>query len=171
MGSGTRLNLGCGGKILPGFINVDLAGNWSGKPPDVVSDLRSLPFPDGHADEAQAIHVIEHFNRWEVPDVLREWFRVLKPGGVLALEAPCFEKVISYVMACVQTDQPMHPRLALWAMYGDPNYRNEAMCHRWLWSVHELSDEMKKAGFIDISSEKPLTHIPSRDMRLVARKP
>lgn len=35
-----------------------------------------------------SVHVIEHFWRWEALDVLREWLRVLKPGGVMILECP-----------------------------------------------------------------------------------
>jgi ubiquinone/menaquinone biosynthesis C-methylase UbiE len=49
-------------------------------------DGNALPFPDGSFDVLTAWHVIEH-----VPDVeqtLAEWFRVLRPDGVLALETP-----------------------------------------------------------------------------------
>jgi predicted SAM-dependent methyltransferase len=165
-----RLNLGCGGKILPNWVNVDLEGNWSGQKPDIVSDLRGLPFDDGVADEAQAIHVIEHFYRWEAEDLLREWMRVLKPGGLLILEAPCREKVFSYITACLRAGQEMNPRLSMWALYGDPNYRSEAMCHRWLWSAPELMALMRSIGLEDVKSEAPQTHIPTRDMRIVGRK-
>ena len=27
--------------------------------------MRELPFPDNYADEARAIHIIEHFYPWE----------------------------------------------------------------------------------------------------------
>ncbi len=45
-----------------------------------------LPFPSGFFDVITAWHVIEH-----VPSVrtaLTEWYRVLRPGGVLAVETP-----------------------------------------------------------------------------------
>ena len=34
-----RLNLGCGDKILEGYINVDVASERVGKAPDVVCDI------------------------------------------------------------------------------------------------------------------------------------
>jgi 2-polyprenyl-3-methyl-5-hydroxy-6-metoxy-1,4-benzoquinol methylase len=45
-----------------------------------------LPFPDESFDVLTAWHVIEHVQdvRW----TLREWRRVLRPGGVLAMETP-----------------------------------------------------------------------------------
>ena len=81
-----KLNLGCGDKILPGYINVDVAEARLGKKPDVLCDLRKLtPFEDQSVDEILSVHVVEHFWRWEVVDILKEWVRVLKPGGKLVI--------------------------------------------------------------------------------------
>lgn len=46
----------------------------------------SLPFPDASFDVLTAWHVIEHVD--DVQLTLAEWFRVLQPDGVLALETP-----------------------------------------------------------------------------------
>lgn len=46
----------------------------------------SLPFPDASFDVLTAWHVIEHVD--DVQLTLAEWFRVLRPDGVLALETP-----------------------------------------------------------------------------------
>jgi ubiquinone/menaquinone biosynthesis C-methylase UbiE len=45
-----------------------------------------LPFPDASFDVLTAWHVIEHVA--DVEETLAEWFRVLRPDGVLALETP-----------------------------------------------------------------------------------
>lgn len=68
-----RLNLGCGDKLLPGYVNIDVAPARRGARPDVICDLRRLEgFADACADEVLAVHVVEHFWRWEVEDLLRE---------------------------------------------------------------------------------------------------
>lgn len=50
-------------------------------------DATSLSFADNSFDRVIATHVLEHLVQPHV--VLREWMRVLKPGGVLTLVLPC----------------------------------------------------------------------------------
>jgi len=53
-----------------------------------LCDLRALtPFEDNSA-EILSVHVVEYFWRWEVVGVLKEWARVLKPGGRMVLKCP-----------------------------------------------------------------------------------
>jgi phosphatidylethanolamine/phosphatidyl-N-methylethanolamine N-methyltransferase len=52
-----------------------------------VEDASSLSFSDGSFDRVIACHVLEHLYRPHL--VLREWDRVLKPGGVLSIVLPC----------------------------------------------------------------------------------
>jgi predicted SAM-dependent methyltransferase len=60
--------------------------------PDVdhVGDAVDLSrFPDGTFAEVYASHVLEHFDYKEaLVKALREWHRVLAPGGVLRLSVP-----------------------------------------------------------------------------------
>jgi predicted SAM-dependent methyltransferase len=78
------INLGCGdaGK-QEGVINVDIRPLPG---VDVVADVRKLPFKDGEIDIVVNRNLIEHFGRHEVKDLLKEWARVLKPGGMLQVE-------------------------------------------------------------------------------------
>lgn len=50
-------------------------------------DASALSFPDATFDRVIAAHVLEHLYRPHL--VLREWNRVLKPGGILTLVLPC----------------------------------------------------------------------------------
>lgn len=167
-----RLNLGCGPKILPGFLNIDLPGNWSGQKPDIEADVtKPLPLPDNYADEVHAYHLFEHLNRWEAPSILKDWIRVLKPGGLVVLEMPCLDKIIAtYAHALIDGRTP-DPRMTVMGLYGDPTYKNEQMMHRWCYSIAELAAGMQMLGLEEITPEEPQTHQPKRDMRMTARKP
>ena len=58
---------------------------------DLVGPVEYLPaFPDDSVELIYASHVLEHFSRQDYPLVLREWHRVLAPGGVLRLAVPDF---------------------------------------------------------------------------------
>ena len=60
---------------------MDAVSERAGNKPDAICDIRMLDkFCDNYADEIMAVHVVEHFWRWEVVEILREWARVLKPG-------------------------------------------------------------------------------------------
>jgi radical SAM protein with 4Fe4S-binding SPASM domain len=79
-----KLHLGCGDIILPDFINCDLFNPKA----DLKCDVAKLPFEDNSIDEIYASHIIEHFHFYEAMDVLKEWCRVLKPGGKVMIETP-----------------------------------------------------------------------------------
>lgn len=52
-----------------------------------VEDASRLSFPDDSFDRVIAAHVLEHL--YKPHEILREWVRVLKPGGILTLVLPC----------------------------------------------------------------------------------
>lgn len=167
-----KLDFGAGGKRRPGFTTVDLGANWSGVEPDVAADVTGpLPFPDDYADEVHAYHLLEHIHRWKAEDTLKEWTRVLKPGGLLVLEMPCFDKIVSIMAHHVIDRTPMNPRMTMWGLYGDPSYKNEAMEHKWCYSWLELEEMLAHVGLRKIKREDPTTHQKHRDMRLTAIKP
>jgi hypothetical protein len=51
--------------------------------------------PDGFVEEIYACHVLEHFSHDEIPVVLKRWFEVLKPGGVIRISVPDLDKIVS----------------------------------------------------------------------------
>lgn len=163
--SGVKLHLGCGFKRWDGWTNIDLAEG------DISADLRSLPFDDDHADVAAAIHVLEHFNPWEVQPLLKEWKRILKPGGKLILELPCMDKILYYMTQCLQMRQPMDLQMTWLALWGDPRHHSVAMMHKWGYTKDQLRAEIVQAGFCNIEMQEPKYHVAQRDMRLVAFKP
>lgn len=166
-----KLNLGCGGKLLEGFVNVDLPGNWSSKKPDIEADIsKPLPFDDESADEVHSYHVIEHLYRWQVEEILADWVRVLKPGGLMVVECPCLDKILKHFAAFIEAKVPVEPRLTILGLYGDPAYRSVEMTHKWAYSISELCAILRGLG-LDPKVMPATTHQPVRDMRIEARKP
>jgi SAM-dependent methyltransferase len=81
-----RLNWGCGGHTLPGWINSDQKDEPG---IDLPCDIRrGLPLEDDSIDYAVSIHALPEVPVDGIVPVLRELRRVLKPGGVLRLALP-----------------------------------------------------------------------------------
>ena len=170
-----RLNLGCGDKILPGYVNVDVAPSRKDAVPDVLCDLRELtPFADDSADEVLAVHVVEHFWRWEIVDVLREWVRVLKPGGTMVVECPNLLTACEELLKDPDRAAGAGPEAqrSMWVLYGDPSWRDPLMCHRWAYTPRSLAQVMHEAGLRDLRREPARFKLGDpRDMRVVGTKP
>ena len=168
-----RLNLGCGDKILPGYVNIDLVDERAGHKPDIICDVRKLTLPDAYADEAMAIHVVEHFWRWEVVDILKEWHRVLKPGGKIILECPNLLSACAEVMKNPEgaSGPGREGQRTMWVLYGDPAWKDPLMCHRWAYTPQSLGAVMREAGFADIRQEPAQFKLREpRDMRVTGMK-
>jgi predicted SAM-dependent methyltransferase len=162
---GINLNLGCGKVRWEGWVNIDFEAG------DRHMDLRHLAYADHTVDTIAAIHVIEHFYRWEVPELLGEWLRVLKPGGKLILELPCMNKVIAYLCSAMKRKEPLSFGMTWHALWGDPKYEEPLMVHKWGYTQEMLEALVKEVGFVDLQFPEPRYHFPVRDMRMEAIKP
>lgn len=90
------INLGCSiyADRYPGWINVDgycKAGDDYQRP-TVRADVQALSFADECAQLVYAGHLLEHFPPDEAPALLREWWRVVRPGGALVVVIPDIAK-------------------------------------------------------------------------------
>ena len=147
-------------------MNVDQEGDKA----DVHADAGKLPFPDEYADYVCAIHIIEHFYRWEVPEVLAEWKRVLKPGGRIVLELPCMDKIYLYIAQTIYEQKKLLERMTVMAFWGDPRQKSEAAHHRWGYTIAEMQGILMKVGFRNVEYQNPRYHHMLRDMRFEAVK-
>lgn len=162
-----RLNVGSGSKRIEGYLSCDFADNYSGNPPDVVCDVRKLPFDADSVDEILAVHILEHLYVWEAEATILEWKRVLKPGGKLIIEVPCLDKIINRFIK-FEGAPPIN--LGMWGLYGDPSYKDERMTHRWCYSSNQLRALLDQCKMSDITEEEPKYHVAIRDMRFEATK-
>lgn len=166
-GKERRLNMGCGKEKKLGFLNVDV--DLAVKPDVVVSLGSTLPFASGAFLLVEAYHVVEHVYPWIRLDIFKEFWRILKPGGKLAIECPNIEAACAWL---VQNSQyGPDSQMGMWAIYGDPNAKNPLQMHKWGYTPVTLAGSIKEAGFVRIEREVPETHVPARDFRMTAFKP
>ena len=89
-----KLNIGCGRRHLKGYKTIDIEPSNN---PDIVGDFRKMSFSD--IEEIRAEHILEHFDRKEGIEVLKQWHSWLKPGGRLIVETPDLQRSCSYFMS------------------------------------------------------------------------
>ena len=84
---GIRLDVGCGGAKQEGFVGMDMR-DLPGV--DIVHNLECYPFPlpDECCLMIVGSHIYEHIKPWLSIDFMNELWRIMKPGGQLALSMP-----------------------------------------------------------------------------------
>ena len=88
----TRLNLGSGPALAPGWLNADKQP-YAGL--DACGDLRAgLPLPAASIDAIVAMHVLQDLAWGELPGALAEIRRLMKPGGALRLGLPDLDRAM-----------------------------------------------------------------------------
>ena len=135
-----KLHLGCGKRCIPGWVHIDAV-----EYPhiDHVSAIDRLPFiPSESVEMIYACHVLEHFKRAAVLDVLREWRRVLAPGGRLRLSVPSFESI------CQIYARTGNIRDVIGPLFGRQDYLYNI--HYNVFDRQTLSRFLLEAGFCDV---------------------
>ncbi len=137
-----KLHLGCGGRHLEGYINIDLRKTTAS---DVVCNIRKLPYPDNSVELIETYHVIEHLPRHDLPKALKEWFRVIVLGGVLIIECPDFDKAVKeYIEG---NEERINNIFGLQRFLGD--------AHMFGYNFKRLKKLLEKTGFRDIQKKEP----------------
>jgi predicted SAM-dependent methyltransferase len=79
-----KLNIGCGGDIKQGWVNVDSKD----LPGAFMTDARNLHYMFVDVEEIYASHVMEHMLLRDAVDCLFQWARMLTPGGRMEIRVP-----------------------------------------------------------------------------------
>ncbi len=127
-----RLNIGAGDVELPGFTPIDRNRGQEAYP---------LPYADGSVEEIYASHILEHFPAGNVENVLKEWARVLKPGGRMRVAVPDFAYIAKAYIA--GADLP----IGGYVMGGQIDAND---FHQSLFDEAGLRWQMEKAGLVGI---------------------
>jgi predicted SAM-dependent methyltransferase len=128
------LNLGGGGNCIKGCLTVDVVSRA-----DAYTDItKPLPFADCSVDDIFCEEAIEHISLQQGESLLKECFRVLKPGGVLRITTPSLNWFAAHVEDSVEFCN----------QFNDIFYGHD---HRYIYTSDALVAYLQKTGFVDIS--------------------
>ena len=133
-----RLNCGSGQRPFDKpWINIDTQERWN---PDLVSDMSALPYDDNSAELIVGHHVLEHFEIGKADDLIREWHRVLAPGGSLLIFVPDLRALVEAWREGRIDDYIFCVNL-YGAYMGDIADR-----HAWAYTFETLAAKLRKAA-------------------------
>tara|TARA_B100001964_G_C14057145_1_gene519708 strand:- start:149 stop:694 length:546 start_codon:yes stop_codon:yes gene_type:complete len=139
--SSSKLHLGCGKRFIPGFIHIDVIDYPH---VDHVTSIDNLSIIDDNSIELiYNCHVLEHFKRREINNVLKEWFRVLKPDGILRVSVPDFDKICEVYNKYADIDLVIGP------LFGRQDYLYNI--HYNVFDFKKITQILMDAGFCGIS--------------------
>ena len=157
-GEPLRLNIGSGAEhTLKGYVNIDIRFGTSAYP---------LEYPDNSVDEIRCSHTLEHFSFGELPAVLKDWMRALRPGGVMKIAVPDFGSIARLYLS--------GERRAPLFSYVMGGQGDENDYHKSLYDRISLEHYLTDAGLTDIqeweSEVKDCASLPI-SLNLMGRKP
>lgn len=141
------VNLGAGVHTSKEFINIDtLPFPWV----HYINEIQALPmFESRTIDFIYASHVAEHIERTDLDRALTEWYRVLKPSGILRLSIPDFDNLVAIYNASGKDVHSIENQLlGQGCPYDD---------HHTIWNEAFAREVLQKAGFKDIRIWNPET--------------
>lgn len=154
-----KLHLGCGTKIVPGWLNADKFTTCADM---YVDAYRRLPFPDRSFRIIYCEHLIEHLRIDRVPRFLAEARRVLEDGGLFRLSCPDLElfaaryvagdrDFFAPILADFTERQRKTPHAKYWVVRSPGGaFMSRAMHfhnHRWMYDFETLRSCLEEVGF------------------------
>jgi predicted SAM-dependent methyltransferase len=157
-----KLHVGTSNNLLEGWLNTDIFLNNSSVV--YLDATRRFPFDDATFDYIMAEHMIEHIEYQAAQVMLRECFRVIKPGGRVRFATPD----LSVLLGLHSTERtPLHDRYLDWVVTRFmPEVREckavfvinnafRAWGHSFLYDRETLRYALHTQGFCDIKFYKP----------------
>jgi len=144
---GYKLHIGCGKRILKGYVNIDPYESSA----QLHSDAAKTGFPIDSITEILCIHCIEHIEPEHFTRVLDHWREILRPDGVVKLRCP---NVIVYVKewlnAYVERDISYLNGWGRINMLG--HSKHQGTLNRQLFTPELLEEKLKMAGFTRVNA-------------------
>jgi SAM-dependent methyltransferase len=166
-----KLEIGAGEKPHPDYdLHVDLLAL-----PDIEvrCAIDRLPFATGSVEALRANHVLEHQSYELISETLREWARVLRPGGRIDIGVPDARFVATqWVNGEIDTAEAN-----LWILGG----HSERAAHQgvdqrgvplWIWNAHHTMFDAHslRAAVAEFFTVEELFTYDIRNLRLYGRR-
>jgi predicted SAM-dependent methyltransferase len=148
------LNVGCGPYAHPDFINIDYA--WHPEVEICYDILKRIPLPDASLRGIFTEHCLEHITFDQCQAVLRDFYRLLQPGGTVRIIVPDAELYIDLYHKAHQGESVDFPYVDQhqWAMGYTPLmslnriFRDHG--HLYAYDAQTMALQLECAGFIAI---------------------
>jgi len=157
-----KVQLGTSHSLIAGWLNTDLLPSN----PEVVylDATRRFPFKDSTIDYVFSEHVIEHVEYQSGLAMLRECYRVLKPGGKIRMSTPDLRVLVGLFSSEKTASQNFYIDFATRKFLPDITYCKEvfvtnnafrAWGHQFLYDRQTIETTMRTIGFENIRYYRP----------------
>jgi len=139
-----KINMGCGWRDFGrSWIHID-SGNYQHLDYTSITDLSQ--FEDNSVDLIYSSHVIDYFDREEVIPLLEEWYRVLRPGGILRIAVPDFDKI-----AKLYFEGKYNLSYFVGLLYGKMPMGEETIYHRTVYDFLSMKNMLESLSYRKVS--------------------
>jgi predicted SAM-dependent methyltransferase len=137
----SKLNLGCGSRVLQGYLNIDSSSNTPGVISAFVTDLSFLP--DKSCDEVIAYYLLEHLTYEQAVSMMYQVSLKLVPGGIFKILVPDFTEIARYAINNNNNIDAMN--LLSMEVY----INGEESGHKSIWNESILTYYLYREGFFE----------------------
>lgn len=117
---------------------------------DIKAPMWDIPLPDNSVEAIWSEHALEHVPMSKVPETLREWYRLLKPGHRAIIQVPNFDYVAKYWLT------GENRQWAEMMVFG--NQMHDGEYHKCAFTAALLRSDCEAAGFKVLRVDIRWTH-------------
>lgn len=150
-----KLHLGSGKRYLAGYHHRDITDYSHTDSIGSIGDLSI--FNDEQVDEIYCSHALEYLNRSEALAALKEWYRVMRPGGTVKIAVPDFQALLRIYSLTGRLGTILGP------LFGQMDSDQGSIYHRTTYDIADLTQILESAGFSKINSYDPVSFLSAVD--------
>jgi SAM-dependent methyltransferase len=148
-----KLQIGSSIHVLDGWFNVDIFPVYAGQ--YYMDATERFPFPDASFELIFTEHMIEHVEYLQAFDMLKECWRVMRPGGTIRIGTPDLEFIAGLYSPDGSARQEQYKAAVIQRWRLDSGSREIGIVvnniynfdHRFIYDRRTLSELLYRAGF------------------------